>query len=81
MPADHGLNLISVLSVLIDCHEEENALMSSNAANFYQQHVQEGLPGFKRSRNRDESKDLAHDAIALIGLEQELSVSGTVQND
>jgi hypothetical protein len=31
MPADHGLNLISVHSVLIDCHEEERTLMSSNA--------------------------------------------------
>lgn len=81
MPADHGLNLISVHSVLIDCHEEESALMSSNAVNFCPQHVQEGLPGGKRSRNREESQDLAHDAIALIGLEQKLSVSGTVQND
>jgi hypothetical protein len=44
MPAHHGLNLITVHSVLIvcheDCHEEERALMSSNAVNFCQQHVQ-----------------------------------------
>ncbi len=81
MPADHGLNRIPVHSVLIDRHKEERALMSSNAANFCQRQVQEGLAGGKRSRNRDESQDLAHDAVALIGLEQKLSVSGTVQND
>jgi hypothetical protein len=29
MPTDHGLNLTSVHSVLIDCYEEDRALMSS----------------------------------------------------
>ena len=40
-----------------------------------------GLSGGKRSWHRQESQDLAHDAIALIGLEKKLSVRGTIQND
>jgi len=35
----------------------------------------------KRSWHREESQDLAHDAIALIGLEKKLSVRGTIHND
>ena len=31
--------------------------------------------------HREESQDFAHDAIALVGLEKELSVRGTFQND
>ena len=39
------------------------------------------LPGGKSSGHREESQDLAHDAIALVGLEKKLSVRGTIQND
>ena len=37
--------------------------------------------GDKQSGHRKESQDLAHHAIALIGLEKKLSVRGTIQND
>src|SRR5580700_107515 len=45
------------------------------------QHVRVDFPGSKQSWHREESQDLAHDAIALIGLEKKLSVRGTIQND
>jgi hypothetical protein len=35
-------------------------------------------PGGNRSWHRKESQDLAHDAIALIGLEKKLSGRGTI---
>jgi len=35
---------------------------------------------FKRSWHREESQYLAHDTIALIGLEKKLSVRGTIHN-
>jgi hypothetical protein len=40
-----------------------------------------GFTGGKRSWHREESQDLAHHAIALIGLEKKLPVRGAIQND
>jgi hypothetical protein len=53
-----------------DCHESGTATARPG-----------GLSGSKQSWHREESQDLAHDAIALIGLEKKLSVRGTIQND
>ena len=40
-----------------------------------------GIPVGNRSWHREESQDLAHDAIALIGQKKKLSVRGAIQND
>jgi hypothetical protein len=55
--------------------------MSSNDVTFLPNNTSRRVfLGGKRTRNRDESQNLANDAIALKGLEQKLSVSGTVHD-